>query len=61
MIIICRNTLSYLSASFTMSTIPFILDDPTKDTEVKQVAVDLGDGGVRGKSSKEECRAPMTG
>ena len=35
---------------FALSSLPFVWDDPTSPTEVQQVAVDLGNGALRGRS-----------
>ncbi|MES9879311.1 MAG: hypothetical protein ABW185_00320 [Sedimenticola sp.] len=52
--------MSYVTKCVTSATFPFIWDDPNTADDVSQLAVDLGNGAVRGKGT-EEPRVPATG
>ena len=45
----CRSTLLFLTDQFTLTTLPFVWDDPSVITEVQQV-VDLGNGAMCGRT-----------
>ncbi|XP_060586194.1 uncharacterized protein LOC132741940 [Ruditapes philippinarum] len=55
-----RNTQAFLSDCFAISTFPSVWDDPTKEQEVKQVCIDLGNAAFRGKF-KEDAKTPLSG
>ncbi|CAG2206276.1 unnamed protein product [Mytilus edulis] len=50
---LCRCTLAFVNSWLTKSTLPFIWDDPTTAEDVSQVAVDVSNGCVRGKSTDQ--------
>eukprot|EP00105_Crassostrea_gigas_P036528 XP_019920676.1 PREDICTED: uncharacterized protein LOC105322964 [Crassostrea gigas] len=55
-----RCTLAFVTQWITTSSVPFVWDDPTTSEEVAQLAVDLGNGAVRGKAT-EDPKTPLTG
>ncbi|XP_061190558.1 uncharacterized protein LOC133198484 [Saccostrea echinata] len=55
-----RCTLAFVTSWLTSSSLPFVWDDPTSTDEVSQLAIDLGNGAVRGKAN-DETRKPLTG
>ncbi|VDI77279.1 Hypothetical predicted protein [Mytilus galloprovincialis] len=54
-------TLAFVNSWLTKSTLPFIWDDPTTAEDVSQVAVDVYNGCVRGKSTDQSTKTLLTG
>ncbi|XP_053402827.1 uncharacterized protein LOC123533418 [Mercenaria mercenaria] len=52
--------MAFLQELSISSTFPFLWDDPTKESDVKQVAIDLGNAAFRGKY-KDGAKTPQTG
>ena len=55
-----RNTQAFLSDLFRISTLPFLWDDPTKESDVRQICIDLGNAAFRGRY-RNEGQPPLTG
>ncbi|XP_055999024.1 uncharacterized protein LOC130047675 [Ostrea edulis] len=55
-----RCTLAFVTSWLTTSSLPFVWDDPTSSEEVAQLAIDLGNGAVRGRVN-EDTKKPLTG
>ncbi|XP_053382958.1 uncharacterized protein LOC123540976 isoform X2 [Mercenaria mercenaria] len=54
-----RCTLAAITELCSMSTIPVVWDDPTEAADVSQLAIDLGNGAIRG--TKDRNLQPQTG
>ena len=49
-VLLYRSTISYLTEMLGSLTLPFVWDGPTTPKDAKQIAVDLGNGALRGKT-----------